>query len=115
MAAVDGKYLFSRVVPAAESVPAGAEMVPPNPALWYPVTADASAPNTITPTVSATAGRLTMRAAIRPHAPLVAPPGLGLDGQNAARPKIASSAGSSVRPATSMTPMPIASGMPRLE
>jgi hypothetical protein len=33
LAAVTGKYLFSRLVPAAESVPLGAEIVPPNPAL----------------------------------------------------------------------------------
>ena len=115
MAAVTGKYLFSRSVPAAESVPAGALTWPPNPALWYPATAADSAPNTITPTDSAMAGRRTIRVAIRPHRPVVSAPGLCFDGQNAARPKIASSAGSRVRPASSITPMPMASGMPRLE
>ena len=91
-------------------------MVPPNPALWYAVTATDSAPNTITPIRQR--GRraaCTIRAAIRPQARSVEPPALGFDGQNAARPKIASSAGSRVRPASSITPMPIASGMPRLE
>ena len=79
------------------------------------MTAADSAPNTMTPMVSATAGRLSTRAAIRPHTPVTSEPGRCFDGQNAALPKIASSAGSRVRPASSITPMPIASGMPRLE
>ena len=115
MADEDGKYLASRFCPAAESLPAGAEMVPPNPALLYPVTATDSAPNAMTPISSATAGRLTTRVATLPHRPAEEVPGLGFDGQKAALPKIASNAGSRVSPASSMTPMPMASGMPRLE
>src|SRR5579859_3955400 len=111
----DGKYLASRFCPAAESLPAGAEMVPPNPALLYAVTPIDSAPKAMTPISSATAGRLTTRVATLPHRPAEEVPGFGFDGQKAALPKIASSAGSRVSPASSMMPMPIASGMPKLE
>ena len=61
------------------------------------------------------AGRLTIRTATRPQTPAFPVPAWVLLGQNTARPKTASSAGSSVSPARSITTMPMASGMPRLE
>jgi hypothetical protein len=64
---------------------------------------------------SATAGLRTTRAATRPHKPFPPVPALVLLGQNAARPNTASSAGSRVSPASSMVPMPMASGMPSSE
>ena len=65
--------------------------------------------------MSAAAGRCTIRVAARPHTPTLPTPLLVRVGQNAARPKMASSAGSSVSPASSITPMPMASGMPSWE
>ncbi len=111
MALLAGKCLASNAWPAAESVPAGALRVPPNPAALYPVTAKASAPKMTTPVISAAAGRRTTRAATRPQMPTLPVPARVLVGQNAARPKMASSAGSRVSPASSITPMPMASGI----
>ncbi len=105
----------SRAVPAAESLPAGAEIDPPKPPPTYPDTNVDSPAKATTPIVSATAGRFRMRVAIAPQAPVEEMPTRVFDGQKAARPKIASSAGVSVRPASRATPMPMASGMPRLE
>jgi hypothetical protein len=56
------------------------------------------------------AGRRITRAAMRPQAPIRGGPGRTLEGQNATRPKIASRAGSSVSPASSIIAMPIPSG-----
>jgi hypothetical protein len=86
LAAVVGKYLLSSAVPAAESVPAGAKMVPPKPAALYAVTATDRPPKISTPMTSAATGRLTTRPAIRPHTPAVAEPALFLVGQNTAQP-----------------------------
>jgi len=88
---------------------------PPNPPGSYAVTAVASAPNTMIPMVSGTAGLRTIRDATRPHRPTLPVPARVLLGQNAARPNTASSAGSSVSPASSTVPMPMASGMPSSE
>ena len=62
-----------------------------------------------------TAGCWVIRPATRPHMPILPVPPRVLLGQNAARPNTASSAGSRVSPASSMTPMPMASGMPSVE
>ena len=64
---------------------------------------------------SGIAGLRTMRAATRPHRPALPVPARVLLGQNAARPNTASSAGSRVSPASSMVPIPMASGMPSSE
>src|SRR6201996_4109978 len=100
LALLDGKCLVSRACPAAESVPLGALRVPPKPAGLYAVTATARAPNTTTPVMSAAAGRLTIRVASRPHTPTLPVPSRVRVGQDAARPEMASSAGSRVSPAS---------------
>jgi hypothetical protein len=56
-----------------------------------------------------------MRPAVCPHQPRRGVPRVVLEGQNAARPKMASRAGVSVRPAAGMSPVAMASGAPRLE
>jgi hypothetical protein len=65
--------------------------------------------------VSGSAGLRTILAAVRPHTPVFPVPAFVFVGQNAARPNTDSSAGSSVSPASSMVPMPMASGMPSWE
>ncbi len=111
LALLAGKCLARRLWPAAESVPLGAFRVPPKPAGLYAVTAKASTPKTTTPVISAAAGRRTTRWAIRPQIPAVPVPRRVWVGQNAARPKMASNAGSRVSPASSIMPMPMASGI----
>ncbi len=61
------------------------------------------------------AGRCTIRAQAGPHQPARPPPGLTEDGQNATGPKMASSAGSRVSPAISISPIAMASGAARPE
>ena len=115
LAAVCGKCLASRALPSAESVPAGAVTAPPNPAATYPAAATASAPNTTRPPTRVTKGRRTIRAQAGPHQPARPAPGLTDDGQNATGPKIASSAGSRVSPARSISAIAMASGAARPE
>src|SRR6266851_6456884 len=115
LADVLGKWAERTAAPAAESEPAGAVVFPPNPAGVFALTAIARPPNTSRPTMRVGAGRLTIRAETRPQTPVFPVPAWVLLDQNNARPKMASNAGSSVSPARSITPMPIASGIPRLE
>src|SRR5260370_26499147 len=115
LADVFGKWADGGAVPAAESEPVGALVLPPSPAGVFALTATARPPNTTRPAMRVGAGRLTIRTATRPQTPALPVPAWVLLGQNTARPKMASSAGSSVSPASRITPMPIASGMPRLE
>src|SRR6266704_6428374 len=115
LADVAGKWAERIEAPAAESEPAGAVVFPPNPADVFALTATARPPNTSTPTIRVRAGRRTTRAETRPQTPVFPVPAWVLLGQNTARPKMASSAGSSVSPARRITPTPIASGIPRLE
>src|SRR6266702_7444257 len=115
LADVCGKWADRIAAPAAESVPAGAVVLPPNPAAVFALTATARPPNTSTPTIRVRAGRRTILTETRPQTPALPAPAWVLLGQNTARPQPASSAGSSVSPARSITPMPIASGIPRLE
>src|SRR5580658_9085874 len=100
-AELDLKCADSSACPAAESLPAGALMVPPNPPGLKLGTAIASAPNAITPMASGIAGLRTILAATRPQRPALPLPALVLLGQKALRPKTARSAGSRVRPASS--------------
>ena len=124
-----GKYLASRAVPLAESVPDGAVVVPPNPLALYPMEVSASRPKNTTPIASVGTGWRTTRAATRPQTPLP-PLDWMLHGISFSRPNIRantrfltsmkasrndSSAGSRVSAAISMTAIPIASGMPSSE
>jgi hypothetical protein len=59
---------------------------------------------------SVASGRRTIREQAGPHHPGRPVPGRTEDGQNATGPQIASSAGSRVSPATSISPMAMASG-----
>ena len=115
LALVFGKWADRIAPPAAESEPDGALVCPPNPAAVYPVTAKARPPNTTRPVTRVGTGWRMMRTATRPQTPALPAPAWVLLGQNTARPKMASSAGSRVSPASSITPMPMASGMPRSE
>ena len=108
--AVAGKCAASSVLPAAESLPAGAVTGPPNPDATYVPAATASPPNTTRPMASTGHGRLTIRAHVRPHQPDTEAPARTDDGQNATGPSTASKAGSSVSPASSISPMPIDNG-----
>src|SRR5690348_4670952 len=110
LVALLGKWADSNAWPDAESDPDGAFVWPPNPAGWFPVTAIARPPNSTTPHARTAAGRLTMLTATRDQTPALPSPSRVLLGQNTARPKMASSAGSSVSPASSITPTPMASG-----
>src|SRR5438876_2303987 len=56
-----------------------------------------------------------MRPAVCPHQPRRGVPWVVFEGQNAARPKMASRAGVRVRPASSMSQIAMASRAPRLE
>src|SRR5215472_1817792 len=104
LALVFGKCAERIFAPAAESEPAGAVVSPPKPAAVYPVTANARPPNTTRPATSVGAGWRTIRAETRPQTPVLPVPSWVLLGQNTARPKIASRAGSRVSPASSITP-----------
>src|SRR6516165_9145478 len=115
LALVFGKWAARILAPAAESEPAGAVVSPPKPAGVYAVTANARPPNTTRPAVRVGTGWRTIRDETRPQTPVFPVPVWVLLGQKTARPKTASSAGSRVRPAKSITAMPIASGMPRSE
>ena len=115
LTAVCGKCLASRALPDAESLPAGAVTAPPNPAATYPAEATASAPKTTRPAARVTAGRRTIRAHTGPHQPGRPAPGRTEDGQNATGPAMASSAGSKVSPAASISAMAMASGAARPE
>ncbi len=64
-----GKYLVSRAWPLAESVCAGAVVLPPKPAALYPVTPTARAPKTTSPASSVGSGCRTMRPAMVPQTP----------------------------------------------
>ena len=55
-------------------------------------------------------GRRTIREQVGPHHPGRPAPGRTEEGQNATGPQIASSAGSRVSPATSISPIAMASG-----
>src|SRR5207344_1128819 len=114
-ALVFGKWADRSAAPAAESDPDGALVFPPNPAAVYAVTANARPPNATRPVTSVGTGWLTIRTETRPQTPALPVPAWVLLGQNTARPKTAISAGSRVSPASSITPMPMASGMPRSE
>src|SRR5215468_7559233 len=105
-----GKCAERILAPAAESEPAGAVVSPPKPAAVYAVTANARPPNTTRPVTRVGTGCLTIRAETRPQTPGLPVPSWVLLGQDTAPPKVASSAGSSVSPASSITAMPIASG-----
>ena len=115
LALVFGKWAERIAAPAAESEPDGALVFPPNPAAVYAVTANARPPNTTRPATRVGAGWRTIRTETRPQTPALPVPAWVLLGQNTARPKMASSAGSRVSPASSTTAMPMASGMPRSE
>src|SRR6266566_9979349 len=115
LALVFGKWAERIAAPAAESEPDGALVFPPNPAAVFALTAMARPPNTTRPATRVGTGRLTILAETRPQTPVFPVPSWVLLGQNTARPKMASSAGSSVSPARRITPTPIASGIPRLE
>src|SRR6266566_10046350 len=115
LALVFGKWAERIAAPAAESEPDGALVFPPKPAAVYAVTANARAPNATRPATRVGAGWRTIRDETRPQTPVLPVPAWVLLGQNTARPKMAISAGSSVSPASSITPMPMASGMPRSE
>ncbi len=110
LAAVCGKCRASSALPRAESLPAGAGAAPPNPAARYPAAATASVPNRTRPTASVITGRRTIRAQAGPHHPDRPLPGRTEDGQNAAGPQMASSAGSRLRPAMSIRPIAMDSG-----
>ena len=60
-------------------------------------------------------GLRTIRAQAGPHHPARPVPGRTEDGQNATGPKMASSAGSKVSPAMSISPIAMASGAARPE
>src|SRR5581483_733068 len=113
--AVCGKCRASSESPYDESLPAGAVTGPPKPATRYPPDSTASAPNTTRPVPSTSTGRRTSCPHARPHKAGRTAPGRTDDGQNAAAPRTASSAGSSVSQATSISPMPIDSGAARPE
>ena len=101
--------------PAAESLPSALDALCPKPAVPVVKTDTLRAANRTIPAVRVSAGRRVVIRATRSQRPTD-----GVDatvsrlGQKTARPKIASRAGSSVRPATSIRAMPIASAGPRL-
>ena len=106
-----GKCAASAASPAAESLVAGVpDAKPPTANQARP--ADSNAKRAA-PIGRTTSGRCTMRAATRPQPPTISWPGLGRAGQKATLPKIASSAGSRVSAAPSMTATPSASDGPR--
>src|SRR4051795_2715038 len=113
LALVFGKWADKMAAPAAESEPDGALVCPPNPDAVFALAAMARPPNTIRPVTRVGTGWRMIRTATRPQTPALPEPAWVLLGQNAARPKMASSAGSSVSPASSVTATPMASGMPR--
>src|SRR5438105_14989882 len=115
LALVFGKWAERIAAPAAESEPDGALVFPPKPAAVYAVVATARPPNTTRPATRVGAGWRTIRTETRPQTPVLPEPAWVLLGQNTARPKMAISAGSRVSPASSITPMPMARGMPRSE
>src|ERR1700730_14223950 len=106
LALVFGKWAERIAAPAAESDPDGALVFPPNPAAVYAVTANARPPNTTRPATRVGAGWRTIRTETRPQTPVFPVPSRVLLGQNTARPKMVSSAGSRVSPASSTTPTP---------
>src|SRR5690349_20025354 len=113
LALVYGKWAVRIAAPAAEYEPDGALVFPPKPAAVYALAATARPPDTTRPATRVGAGWRTIRTETRPQTPVLPVPAWVLLGQNTARPKMASSAGSSVSPASSITPTPMASGMPR--
>src|SRR5947207_4442668 len=115
LALVFGKWADRTAAPAAESEPDGALVCPPNPAAVFALAATARPPNTTRPATRVGTGRRTIRTETRAQTPALPAPAWVLLGQNTARPKMASSAGGRVSPASSITPTPMASGMPRSE
>ena len=107
------KCWTSRAWPRAESVPGGAEIPPPKLVARSATENPASTVSPIRPMSSAASGRQATRPATRPQAPLVRWPAVGWAGQNSARPKMASTAGTSVSPAATISAIPMASGMAR--
>src|SRR6266480_6589491 len=99
LALVFGKWAERIAAPAAESVPDGALVCPPNPAAVYALAATARPPNTTRPATRVGAGWRTIRTETRPQTPVLPVPAWVLLGQNTARPKMAISAGSRVSPA----------------
>ena len=109
----EGKCLLRTAWPVAESLPAGPETALPNPAVVVPTEPRARAANIPIPAIAVTTGLRTKAVATRPQKPTCGVERtVRLLGQKTARPRIASSAGSSVRPARSIRAMPMASAGP---
>ncbi len=111
----DGKWAARTADPAAESVPLGLEVTSPKPATPVVRSVAPRATKRATPATRVGAGRRVTIVPIRSQRPGWCSARADVPvGQKTARPKMASSAGSSVRPASSMRAMPIASAGPRL-
>jgi hypothetical protein len=105
-----GKSLARMALPAAASDPAGAVVERFRLAVLYAVAARASTAKIATPAQSTATGRRTARAATWPHNPGRSAAGPIVRPGNTTRALTASSAGSRVSPASSITATPSASG-----